>query len=256
MNLTIKSRNGDAGLTLMETLVAVGIITVLAAIAIPVSQSFKQRAHRVQSVEKLRSLGTALVSYTGDHSGNLPWEDASGTDDWQAVAHPDNADVWYNALPKLIGSASAASLAKNPQQFYTDRYPLYLPGAPYPSGDKRLGMPYFAVAMNSRLQRKNADGIKLPGTLSAIEVPHRTVIFLERGMPGDKKSNPGQRGFDASPKANARAFVARYNNKGLLICTDGHVEMRAVSELISTSGNVVTPQVDMVWTNDPDDDPN
>ena len=82
------------------------------------------------------------------------------------------------------------------------------------------------------------------------------MIFLERGMPGDKKTNPGQRGFDARPKANPRAFAARYNGKGLLVFADGHIEVFAVSDLISSAGNIKVPQTDVIWTNDPDDDPN
>lgn len=245
-----------AGWTLVETLVTVAVLAVLTAIAVPVNKSLKARAYRNQSIGKLKALGTALVTYTTDHGGNLPMEDSPGTDDWQAAADPDNSEAWYNALPELIGSEALGKLADSPERMYEESFPLYLPGAPYPSGDKKLGKPYFAIAMNSRLQRKDDDGIKKPGTLTSIEDPSRTVAFLERGMPGDKKTNPGQRGFDAGPKANARAFAARYNGKGLLVFVDGHVEMFAVSDLISTSGTIAFPQTNVVWTPDPDEDPN
>lgn len=244
------------GWTLLEILVTVAVVAVLAAIAFPVMTSFKKRANRERALEKLRSLGVALVSYTSEHSGELPWEDAPGGDDWQAVSDPANKDVWYNALPELMSAGSAASMVSDPRRFYEDTYPLYIPGAPYPGGNKKLGTPYFALAMNSRLQRKNDEGIKLRGTLAAIQAPQRTVIFLERGMPGDKKSNPGQRGFDASPKANPRAFVARHNGRGLLVFADGHVQACEVSDLITSSGQIKYPQTDVVWTNDPEDDPN
>ena len=49
---------------------------------------------------------------------------------------------------------------------------------------------------------------------------------------------------------------ARYNGKGLVIFADGHIEVFAVSDLISSSGNIKVPQQDVIWTNDPDDDPN
>jgi len=254
MNVKPKTRVG--GWTLIETLITVAIIAVLAAIAIPVSTSMKKRAHRARAIEKLKSLGTAFVSYTADSGGELPWEDAPGADDWQAAADPENAKVWYNALPDLMGAGSLGSFATSPQRMYTDHYPLYLPGAPYPKSNKKLGKPYFAIGMNSRLQRKDDEGVKIRGTLAGILAPQRTVTFLERGMPGDKKTNSGQRGFDAGAKANPRAFAARYNGKGLLIFADGHVEMFAVSDLISNGGQIVTPQTNVVWTRDPDDDPN
>jgi prepilin-type N-terminal cleavage/methylation domain-containing protein len=244
------------GWTLIETLITVAIVAILAAIAIPVSTSMKKRAYRAGAVEKLKSLGAAFVSYTADSGGELPWEDAPGTDDWQAAADPANAKAWYNALPDLMMHPPLGDLADNPQRMYSDDYPLFLPGAPYPKSDKKLGKPYFAMAMNSRLQRKDDSGVKIRGTLSSILAPQRTVVFLERGMPGDKETNPGQRGFDAGAKANPRAFAARWNGKGLLIFADGHVEMFAVSDLISNGGQIKTPQISVVWTRDPDDDPN
>ncbi len=252
----VRKPGRPAGMTLMEVLIAVAVVVALAAIAIPVMSSMKQRANRARTLEKLRSLGIAMISYTDDHNGALPWEDAPGSDDWQAVADPANSDVWYNALPALMNHPPASELAHRPELFYDESYPLCVPGAPYPSGDKKLGSPLFALAMNSRLQRKDDSGVKERGTLLRIRVPQRTVIFLERGLAGDKKSNPGQRGFSGSPKANPRAFVGRHNGKGLLLFADGHAEMYAVSDLITTSGHIIYPQVDVVWTCDPDDDPN
>jgi len=254
--MSVKPNTRIGGWTLVETLITVAIIAILAAIAIPVTTSFKQRAYRARAIEKLQSLGTAFVSYTADSGGELPWEDAPGPDDWQAAADPENEKAWYNALPDLMGAGSLGSHANSPQRMYDDHYPLYLPGAPYPKSNKKLGKPYFAIGMNSRLQRKDDEGIKIRGTLSSIQAPQRTVVFLERGMPGDKKTNPGQRGFDAGAKANPRAFAARYNGKGLLIFADGHVEAFAVSDLISNGGQIVVPQNNVVWTRDPDDDPN
>ncbi|MFC7336638.1 prepilin-type N-terminal cleavage/methylation domain-containing protein [Haloferula chungangensis] len=245
-----------SGWTMTELLVVVAIIVVLAGIAVPIMSSMKQRAYRAHAISKLEALGGALTSYTSDNAGALPWEDAPGSDDWQAAAQPENKDVWYNVLPELIGYESLGALASSPDRLYEESYPLYLPGAPYPSGDKKLGTPYFAIAMNSRLQRKNDEGIKLQGRLSQIQVPSRTVAFFEAGMPGDKKTVPGQRGFDASPKGNARAFVGRYNGKGMLVFVDGHVEPFAPSDLITTSGDIKVPQNAVVWTNDPDEDPN
>ncbi len=50
--------------------------------------------------------------------------------------------------------------------------------------------------------------------------------------------------------------MARYNGKGMLVFIDGHVESFAVSDLITTAGDIITPQRHVVWTDDPDDDPN
>ena len=85
---------------------------------------------------------------------------------------------------------------------------------------------------------------------------NRTVVFLERGLSNDKKTYSGQRGFDGSPKANARAFAARHNQQGVLVFADGHAELHKASDLITSSGGIVVPQLNIVWTMNPDSDPN
>ncbi len=187
----------------------------------------------------------------------LPREDAPGSDrDWSTVRKPEASEAWYNALPALMGAATVGELSDHPEGFYHDSYPLAVPGAPYPKGSKKFKRPYFAIAMNSRLQRRNKDGEKEPGMLAAIQDQVRTVAFLERGMPRDQMVSKAQRGFTGEPKANARAFAGRHNEKGLLLFLDGHTEVRSVSDLIEKTGRIIYPQVDIIWTPNPEEDPN
>ncbi len=245
------------GFTLLEMLIAVAVVAALAAIGVTISRSSKQKAHQSVALQKLRALGSTFVAYTTDKGGLLPFEDSTGTDDWTNAAKPENQDAWYNALPKLMGSESVGEIgATNPAKFYMDSYPLYIPGAPYGSEDKRTGNPAFAVGMNSRLQRKSEEGLKTQGKFAQIQEVTKTVIFLERGLPDDKKTMSAQRGFDGSPKANPRAFAARHNQKGCLIFADGHAEVHPASDLLTSGGGIIFPQTGIVWTLNPEDDPN
>jgi len=251
-----RARRTAPGFTLVEMLVCIAIVAGLSVIAISIAKSSRQKAYLVSANEKLRSLGSALVGYTTDTNGLLPFEDSPGTDDWTTAADPANAAAWYNALPRQMGFKPVGELGNSPEMFYADSYPIFIQGAPYPDSEKKFGSPYFAVGMNSRLQRKGEDGIKVQGKLAMIRNPARTVAFLERGMPDDEKVNKAQSGFDAGPKANPRAFAARHNQKGVLVFFDGHAETRAVSDLIGKGGLIVFPQTDIVWTMDPEEDPN
>jgi prepilin-type N-terminal cleavage/methylation domain-containing protein len=245
------------GFTLIEVLIVVAVSAALAAIGFSLYRSSKQKANQSAALQKMKSLGTAFATYTVDRNGLLPFEDATGTDDWTNAAKPENQEAWYNALPKLMGSPSVGELGvSNPSGFYQESYPLFIPGAPYPGSNKRLGEPAFAVGMNSRLQRKDDEGIKKQGRFEQIQEPSKTVVLLERGLPNDKKTMPAQRGFDGSPKANARAFAARHNQKGCLIFADGHAELRLASELMDAGGGIIVPQRAIVWTLNPEDDPN
>ncbi len=245
------------GFTLIEILITVSVAIALAAIGASLFRSAKEKANQSSAMQKMKAIGAAFATYTVDKNGTLPFEDATGTDDWTNAAHPDNQEVWYNALPKLMGAKSVGELGlTDPAGFYDEDYPLFIPGAPYPGPSKRLAKPAFALAMNSRLQRKNDDGIKVPGRFELIQEPAKTVIFFERGLPNDKKTMPAQSGFDGSPKGNAGAFAARHAQKGCLVFADGHAQLHAASDLITPGGGIIVPQTGIVWTLNPDDDPN
>lgn len=251
------NKKDPPGFTLIEVLIAIAIIAALSAIGTSVSRSVKQRANQASAMQKMKALGAAFATYTVDKNGLLPFEDAAGTDNWTNAAKPESRDAWYNALPRLMGARGVGEIGmKDPAELYSVSHPLYIPGAPYPTGAKRLAEPSFAVAMNSRLQREDEDGVKRQGRLAHIEEPSRTVVLLERGLPKDKKTMPAQRGFNGSPKAKPRAFAARHNQKGCLIFADGHAELHAASDLMTEGGEILTPQTSIVWTFDPDEDPN
>lgn len=248
---------GRRGFTLIETMIVISIVVALAAIGFSIFRSSQERSRQIVAMSKMKSLGAAFATYTTDHNGMLPYEDAAGTDDWINAAKPENSEVWYNALPRLMGAPTVGELGQNnPAGLYRKEHPLCIPGAPYPGESKRLGAPTFAVAMNSRLQRKDDEGLKKQGKLELIQEPTKTVVFLERGLPGDKQTMSAQRGFDGSPKANPRAFAARHNQKGCLVFADGHAQLYAASDLLTTGGGIVTPQTKVVWTLNPEDDPN
>ena len=245
------------GFTLIEMLIVVAVVIALATIGASLYRSSKEKAHQSTALQKMKSLGSAFATYTVDKNGALPFEDAYGSDDWVNAARPESQEAWYNALPKLMGALSVGELGQsNPAGLYHESYPLFIPGAPYPGPNKRLAKPAFAVAMNSRLQRKNDEGLKVSGRYEQIQEPGKTVVLFERGLPNDKKTMPAQSGFDGSPKGNAGAFAARHAQKGTLVFADGHAELRAASELINVAGGIIVPQTAIVWTLNPDDDPN
>lgn len=123
---------------------------------------------------------------------------------------PENATAWYNALPNLLHQKSVALYASDPREFYSKENVLFLPGAQYPDSDRRLARPLFAIAINTKLQRKK-DGPEKSVKIQQIANPSRTVLFLEQGLKGEKKAMPQQPAYDSSPKGCAKSFVARYN---------------------------------------------
>ena len=246
----------------MELLVAISVVMVLAGLTMQVMKNGREKAQLVRATQKIKDLGSAFVSYTSENGGLLPRENHSGSGDtWQAASEEAAGEVWYNALTRNMMHKTVGDIGEsgNPQLFYDDGYPLFVPGAPYPRSEKKLATPMYAIGMNSRLQRReNETGHKPQGTLSSIQAPVNTVIFLERGMPKDDMIVRSQANFSASPKAGPKAFAGRHNQKGLLLFADGHVDVMSPREILTGSGKVKTLEEgsSVVWTRDPDDDPN
>jgi len=248
----------SSGFTLMEILVVIAIILVLAAIAFPVYAQIQLNAHKTTALSNMRQLGSVAATYTAENNGELPAEDAKGTDTWAAAANPENAKAWYNILPRKMGHKGVDQYASNPQAFYSKENILYLPGAQYPETDKKLAQPMFAIAINTKLQRKDDKGDKPPARLSQITNPSRTVLFLEQGLPKEKKAMAQQSKYDGSPKGSAKSFVARYNGIGYITFVDGHAEGVEGKDILEQNGNFPYPLQpgEVIWCKTPEENPN
>jgi type II secretory pathway pseudopilin PulG len=247
----------------MEILVVIAIILVLAAIAFPVLSEIQRRANKQVALRNMNQLGAAAGTYTAENSNTLPAEDAKGTDTWGAAANPENANAWYNVLPRRLGNKGVDQYASNPQAFYSKENILYLPGALYPETDKKLARPMFAIAINTKLQRRETDekgekGEKPPAKLSQITHPARTVLFLEQGLPNEKKAMAQQSKYDGSPKGSAKSFVARYGNVGVVTFVDGHAETIDGTDILEENGQFKFPLQpgDIIWCKTPEENPN
>jgi prepilin-type N-terminal cleavage/methylation domain-containing protein/prepilin-type processing-associated H-X9-DG protein len=93
-------RCGDAGFTLIELLVCISIIAVLLGMLLPSLSHSKELARRVACANKLRSLGTGLSLYAGEHDGVYPVEELCGNPQHVLVpalydSYVSSRDVFY-----------------------------------------------------------------------------------------------------------------------------------------------------------------
>ncbi|MBT6450691.1 MAG: prepilin-type N-terminal cleavage/methylation domain-containing protein [Verrucomicrobiales bacterium] len=66
--------NNRRGFTLIELLVVIAILGVLAALLLPVLGRAKAKARRVKCVSQLGQVATALIAFSNENGGRLPWQ--------------------------------------------------------------------------------------------------------------------------------------------------------------------------------------
>ncbi|HET6410191.1 MAG TPA: prepilin-type N-terminal cleavage/methylation domain-containing protein [Chthoniobacteraceae bacterium] len=248
----------NPGFTVMELLVTLAVVLVLAAIAVPVYRIVQQRANKQAAMKQMKELGGGVSVYVGQNDGSLPAEDSTGNDSWKNTAKPEAEHAWYNALPRVIGRKGVGDYASSPREFYTKSNILYVPGAEYPESDKIMRDPLFAIAFNTKLQRRDAEGKKKRTKMSEVVNPSRTVVLLEQGLPNETKTLEVQtkKDYDGSCKGSAKSFVGRYGGQGVLFFLDGHAEFVSVRDTLTETGNFPFPQTNVIWTCGPDENPN
>ena len=246
------------GFTQMELLVVVAILLVVGAILLPVMNTVKNRKHRAIALAKMGQIGITAGNYAAQNNDELPDEGPKGVVGWAVASKEECAKAWFNVLPVLLGHKSVAQYSSNPVAFYTEDNVFYLPAAEYPVTDRRLREPLFAMAMNTKLQRKDADEEKHTLLLKDIVNPLRTVLFFERGLRGELRPTAGFSNYDGSPKGSAKSFVARYGGKGVVAFADGHAELMEPGDVLEVNGQVKFPpgSGDLIWCKTPEEDPN
>ena len=274
-----RAARARAAFTLMEILVVVSIILVLAAIALPVYSTVLSRANKAAATNNMRQITATLISYAGQNDGEFPGESLIGGNSWAMASAvggaqgDEAAKVWFNALPRLVGQKGVgdyAADATSKARYYTKANLLYLPGANYPLGDLRLAKPFFAFAVNTKLQRKSKGQGK--ARLSQITNPARTVAFLEEGLPPEgpplgQKAMSVQSDYAGEPKAAGRSFPERYDGQGVITFLDGHAENHAAKDFLNARGLLTAPpectaagappeKTSIIWTRNPEEDPN
>jgi prepilin-type N-terminal cleavage/methylation domain-containing protein/prepilin-type processing-associated H-X9-DG protein len=245
--------------TLIELLVVIAIIAILAGMLLPALARAKGSAQRIACLNQEKQWGLAMLMYAEDSLELLPREKPVAGDQltWIQAQNTNNADLWCNVLPPRIGLRAVKDYATNGGAFYEKGSLFTCPSAKLPAAAVRVTAPFFSLAMNSKLIRND-----FRPKIGAIQRPSQTVLFTETGIPGEAKFHPNQATYNGQPFAFANRYSARHALSGNLVFADGHSENLRGNLVIDTVagsptlGKAFVPQARVVWTVDPDEDPN
>ncbi|PYM11938.1 MAG: hypothetical protein DME18_12630 [Verrucomicrobia bacterium] len=191
--------------TLLELLVVAAIVALLSALAAGGVVHGKMAAQRVACMNNLKQWGYATHLYADEQEDILPRESAvDGINTWEMANIPVNRDVWYNALAETLGVTTMARYSQTPSsqhEFYSRGNTFHCPAARFSPGAATY--PNFSLAINSKLMFDYERGP--PGAvdgsesrslrLCEIQVPEKTALFLDDGVPGEAMLCPFQAAY-------------------------------------------------------------
>ena len=267
--LLCSERGRRCGFTLIELLVVIGIIAILASLILPAISRTLERARGTQCLNRQRQWALAFKMYVDDNEDWIPREGYEPygmvtLNNWSQVKgrllssnERDSDDVWYNALPQILGKPRArdfSSPLRRPD-FYDKSLMFQCPAARFPRDTSRPNFLFalFSLAMNSQLiQYPYGPSIRFSQIKP--ERTSRTVLFMDNRLEGERKVHPLQVDDNlGQPAAFASRFAARHWKGGYLAFADGHVARFAGEAVVQTNnnsplaGSMIIPSPNIIW---------
>jgi len=218
-----------AGLTILELLVTVMVLTLLTGLLMPAVLEARSMARRTACQSNLRQWGLAVQMYADTHDGRLPYR-GQGI---QPTERLDRIDDWFNALPPFVESPSYFDLRSRLAQPQVGDGSVWVcpeaePLDPHPHRDELK--PFFAYGMNMALSApKNGR----PDHLERVG-PQQTMVFMADGLGPYCSVFPSQE--DYSP-------LARHTGAVNIAFLDGRVAAYAGAEVGCGIGDPERPDV-------------
>lgn len=210
----------QAGFTLVELLVVIGIIAVLIGILLPSLAKAREQAKVAACMSNVRQLTSAWIMYANENKGFLVWAETSGID----PATPGSRDGWVVDIAGKPESNTPAAIKQGLLWKFAPNPEVYRCPSSYDSSN------YRSYSINTLMNGAPALGI-VPITKIAKAKPQRIVFIEEFDERGFNQGSYLQYSTPPFPQYLWGDIPAFFHRKGTVISlADGHAEYRIWSD--------------------------
>lgn len=192
------------GFTLVELLVAIGIIVILISLLVPSVALARRAARQAQCASNLRQWAIAVNMYAQANQGWLPRR-GQGKEPTNTISWYDD---WFNELPPYLYQHSYLDLANAGMMPNQDSTGIWM--CPETVGTPNIYGRFFSYAMNMALSVRNAT---YPDRITHVG-PVSTMVFMADGPTGYCSMVPyigtasAPAAFNPVPRHNGRVNIA------------------------------------------------
>lgn len=231
------------GFTLIELLVVIAIIGILASMLLPALARAKAKANRMKCVSNLKNVQTAMLGFSQDNSGRLPWQltssgvrahvDAAATaaDGYGAAEGGDNLTKAHaNVLATAAGSYGIAAMKSELQTPKILLSPLDSSNAAA-NEIVQEGWAGYNTKSNATANNQLAAGASYALCRGADALRGSTVIGLTRNSEKNNLNNSRWRGANEGAAAHAQVIAGLNKSEGQIATFDGGAKQSNDSDI-------------------------
>ncbi len=211
-------RRAQAGFTLVELLVVTAIISVLAAMLVPVLEKARNAARDLACGNNCKQHGLLMQTYAGENADYLP--------NLNATLAP-NSGRWWDTLSYLYDARTAALYLCATEQRVSNVLKLNTNGHLYGYGSYGMNTYLYSRPPLSLASGVYSDGGGVPVHLrqSQIVRPSGCDLTADTFNPLEGVANPQMLYpyFGADPSTWGGKFAVRHRNGGNFLWADGHI---------------------------------
>jgi prepilin-type N-terminal cleavage/methylation domain-containing protein len=247
------------GFTLIELLVVIAIIGILASMLLPALARAKAKANRMKCVSNLKNVQTAMLGFSQDNSGRLPWQLTSsgvrahvdaGATATQAYGAATGQNNEVKAHEKIVGAgngntgsaAGSLAIAAMKSELQTPKILASPLDSAVAAGNEiaQEGWATYNTKSNAGANAQLAAGVSYQLCRGADALRGSTIIGLTRNTAGTDLSGNGNsrwRGANEGAAAHKDVIAGLNKSEGQIATFDGGAKQSNDSDIQGRASN-------------------